>query len=232
MVGELLEQMGPLARLALGEFRGYGDELGRLARGVMISAFEREIDEPADFVAAPILGADRDLARDQRRRAERLKRRQKVADRAMRLVDPVHENEVRNALFVEHPQGGGGQSGARDVGIDDDDGEVGDRDRALRVGRKTDRSGRIDQGERSAEIFEMHQIEFGRAAARARFGAAIADAAAVPARSLALDRTAREQQRFGQIGLARAGRSDQRDHSSAFDDFLRVLGHVTVLPPG
>ena len=55
-----------------------------------------------------------------------------------------------------------------------------------RVGGEADRSRRIDDRERLAQIIEVHQIEFGRAAARARFGAAVADAGAVAARSLAL----------------------------------------------
>jgi hypothetical protein len=62
MVGELLEHVRALARLALGQFGRDGDRLRRLARGIFKGPLEREIDEAADLVAA----ADRDLARDQR----------------------------------------------------------------------------------------------------------------------------------------------------------------------
>ena len=63
MVGELLEHVGPLQRLAVGEVGGDVLLLGGLARPVIISALERDIDEAGDLLAV----ADRDPARDQRR---------------------------------------------------------------------------------------------------------------------------------------------------------------------
>ena len=45
MVGELLEHMGPLARLAIGEIGGNLLLFGRLSRAVIIGPFERYIDE-------------------------------------------------------------------------------------------------------------------------------------------------------------------------------------------
>ena len=69
MVGELFEHVEALGGLAVGEVGGDLDPLGRLAGAVVEGAFEREIDEAGDLVAV----ADRDLARDQRRRAHRLR---------------------------------------------------------------------------------------------------------------------------------------------------------------
>ena len=83
----------------------------------MISAFKREIDETADLVALP----DRDLARDQLRHAQRLERFEQFVDRPMRLVDAVDEDEMRDALLVEHAQRRGGERRARRVGIDHHD---------------------------------------------------------------------------------------------------------------
>ena len=123
MVGQLLEQLGPGLRLALGQLVGKRDRLRRLARHIMIGALQRDIDEAGDLFAI----ADRDLARDQRRHAHRLQRGQQVADPAVGLVDAVDEDEVRNAKLVEHPEGRGGERGARRVRVDDDDGDIGDR---------------------------------------------------------------------------------------------------------
>ena len=45
--------------------------------------------------------ADRNLPGDERRHADWLQGGQEIADPAVRLVDPVDEDEVRNAKLVE-----------------------------------------------------------------------------------------------------------------------------------
>ena len=111
---------------------------------------------------------------------------------------------------------GCGERRSRRIGIDDDDGDVGDRQRLRAVGRKADRSGHVEDGEIVAEIFEIVEVEFGRAAALARFRARIADAGAVGRRPQSVGGAGCEQHRFGKAGLSRAGGSHQRDYSSAF----------------
>ena len=215
MIGELFEHVGARLRLALGQVAGQLDLLRGHPRDVMKCAFERQIDEPGDAVAPlTILGADRELARDQGRHAHRLQRRQQVADPAVRLVDTIDENEVRNALLVEHAERRRGERGPCRIGIDHDDGEVGDRDRPRGIGRKSDRPGRIDDPEAVPEPREMVEVGLGRSAALARFGARIADAGGGAGGAVAPDRIGGEQHRLGQPGLARAGRSDQRDDPS------------------
>ena len=90
MVGELFEHVGAGFDLALLELGRDFDPLGFLAGAIFERALQRQIDEAADLFAVP----DRNLAGDQRRHAHRLKRREKVADAAVRLVDAVDENQV------------------------------------------------------------------------------------------------------------------------------------------
>ena len=213
MIGEQLKQLGSRLHFAVVDLAGDLDPLRRRAGPVRKRAFQRQIDEAGDLVAV----ADRDLARDQRRYAHRLERGQHVADAPAGLVDAVDEDQVGNAKLVEHPERGRGQRGAGRVGIDHDDREIGDRNAACAVGGKTDRSGTIEQGEMLAEIVEMHRVEFGRSAARPCFGGRITDRVRARDRALAIDRSGGEQHRLGQAGLSRAGRSDQRDNSSAVD---------------
>ena len=151
MVGELFEHVGARFMLAVLKVRRDFDPLGRLPRLVFERIFEREVDESADLLAIP----DRHLARDQRRYAHRLQRRQQVADAAMRLVDAVDEDEVRDAELVERAQRRRGERRAGRVGIDDHDRDVGDGEGFGAVGREADRTGAIEDGERVAEIVEI-----------------------------------------------------------------------------
>ena len=130
--------------LAVLQLGGNLDPLGFLAGAIFERAFEREVDEAADLLAV----ADRNLAGDQRRHAHRLERGQQVADAAVRLVDPVDEDEVRDAELVERAQRRRGERRARRIGIDDDDRDVGDRQRLRAVGGKADRAGAVEDGER------------------------------------------------------------------------------------
>ena len=129
----------------------------------------------------------------------------------MRLVDAVDENEVRNAKLVELPERRRSQRSARRVRIDDDDGDIRHRHAARGIGCKADRSGGIDDGVFLAEIGEIVEVGFGRTASGARFFAAVADAALVGRRPLAVGGSAGIEKCFRQRCLARAGRSDQRD---------------------
>src|SRR4029453_17431639 len=97
---------------------------------------------------------DGNLPRNERRDAHRLKRRQEIADTTMRLVDSVDEDEVGDAKFVECAKGRRGERRARRIGVDNDDGDVGDGEPPSSISRKSNRSRRIEDGERIAEILE------------------------------------------------------------------------------
>ena len=137
MIGELLEHVRTRLDLALLQLDGDFDPLGRLAGPIFESAFEREIDEAADLLAVP----DRNLPRDQGRNAHRLKGREQVADPAVRLVDAVDEDEMRNAELVERAERRRGERGSSRVGIDDHNRDVRYCERARAVGREADRAG-------------------------------------------------------------------------------------------
>ena len=227
MVGELLEHMGPLQRLAVGEVGGDLLLLGGLAGPVIISALERDIDEAGNLLAV----ADRDPARDQRRFRHRLQRLQQRLDRAARLIDLVDEDHVRDAELLEPPQRRLGEQGAGGVGIDDDEGEVGRRHAERAVGGKAHRPRRIDQRVAVVQIVEMHQVEFGRAAARARLGAGVADAAAVGDMALPPDRAGGKKKGLGEAGLAGPAGAHERDGSGAGSSggHIRLLGSAARL---
>jgi hypothetical protein len=139
------------------------------------------------------------------------------------LVDPVDEDHVGDAQLVECSKRRSGERRSGRVGIDDDDGKVGERDGARTVGHESDRAGAVDQCEMVAQIIEIVEVELGRAAARARLGAGIADARSIGDEAVAVARPGRIEDSFGKAGFSRAGRSDQRDCSSAvgFAPFAR-----------
>src|SRR4051812_29364055 len=101
----------------------------------------------------------------------------------MRLIDPVDENEMRDAKLIQRAQGRGCQRRSCWIRVDDDDRDVGDGERPRTIGREADRAGTIEDGELVAEIFEIVEVELRRAAALPSFGARIADAGAVGRRS-------------------------------------------------
>src|SRR5438309_1567134 len=74
------------------------------------------------------------------------------------------------------------------IRIDDDDGNVGDSQCLGAVGGKADRAGYVEDGEIVAEILEIVEVEFSRAAALARLLTRIADAGAVGRRPQSVGR--------------------------------------------
>ena len=151
MIGKLFEHVRPRLDLALLHFGGDLDWLGLLAGAIFERTLEREVDEPADLLAI----ADGDLPSDQRRDADRLQRRKQVADSAVRLVDAVDEDEMRNAELIERPQRRGGERRTGGVRIDDDDRGVGDGQRSRPVGSEADRAGHIDDRELSPRYSKL-----------------------------------------------------------------------------
>ena len=139
MVRELLQHVGARFVLAVVKVCRDFDALGRLTRPVLEGIFEREIDEPANLLAVP----DRYLPCDQRRDAHRLERGEQVADAAVRLVDAIDEDEVRNAEFVERSQRGCREGGTGRIGIHDDDRDIGDGERPCTVGGKASGSSSV-----------------------------------------------------------------------------------------
>src|SRR5206468_4467134 len=96
MVGEWLEHVRASLGLALVKLGGNVDALRFLPGPVFERIFERQVDEPADLLAVP----DRNLPGDQWRDADRLKRREEIAHAAVRLIDSVDEDDVRDAMLV------------------------------------------------------------------------------------------------------------------------------------
>src|SRR5205823_12219216 len=105
VIGELLEHMRARLDLALLQLGRNFDPLGFLADAIFERALEREIDEAADLLAVP----NRNLAGDERGNAHRLERGQEVAHAPVRLVDPVDEDEMRDAKLIERAQRRGGE---------------------------------------------------------------------------------------------------------------------------
>ena len=70
----------------------------------------------------------------------------------------------------------------------------------------------------------MHQVELGRAAARARLGAGVADAGAVRRPTLPADRAGRKKKGLGEAGLTRPAGAHERDRSGA----CRSGGHASL----
>src|SRR5690242_19571511 len=97
----------------------------------------------------------------------------------MRLVDPIDEDQVRNPEFVERAERWRREGRTGRVGIDDDDGDIRNREGLRAIGRKADGAGHIEDGEILAEILEVVEVELGRAAALPTFRTRIADAGAV-----------------------------------------------------
>ena len=161
MIGKLFEHLRARLMLAVLQVGRDVDPLGRLAGAIFECIFEREVDEAADLLAVP----DRNLRARSAVTRSSAGRGQEVADSSVRLVDPVDEDEVRDPELVERAQGRGRERGPRWIGIDDDDGDVGDRQRLGAIGGEADRSGAIEKCERVAEIIEIVEVEFGRAAA-------------------------------------------------------------------
>jgi hypothetical protein len=139
MVGKLFEHLVAGFVLAVLEIARNVDLLAVVAV-VVEGPLERQVDEAGDLVAF----ADRDLPGDQWRNADRLKRGEEVADAAVRLVDTVDEDEMGNAELVERAESRRRQRRACGIWVDDDDREVGSRDRPVAVGGKADRSGAVE----------------------------------------------------------------------------------------
>src|SRR5262245_58531149 len=110
----------------------------------------------------------------------------------MSLVDAVDKNEVRNAELVEDPEGRGGEGRACRVGVDHDNGDVRYRHTARSIGRKPNRTGRVNDGVFLAEVAEIVEVGFGRSASGARFLAAVTDARLVGNRTLSVSCAAGE----------------------------------------
>ncbi len=208
MVGELLEHLAALELLAVGEVGGDLLLLGFLAGPVIISPLQRDIDEAGDLLAL----AYRDPARDQGRFRHRLQRLEQALDRAARLIDLVDEDHVRDAELLELAQRRLGEQSAVRIGIDHHQSEVGHRRAERAVGGEADRAGRVDQRIAVAHIVVMHQVELGRAAARARLGAGVADARSRPPPSPAA-RSRRPQKEGPRLGWSYPPRRGPRARS-------------------
>jgi hypothetical protein len=161
MIGKLFEHLGTRLDFPVVEFRRNLDALGLLAGAIFECALERQIDEAADLLSIP----DGNLAGYEGRHAHRLQCREQVADSAMRLVDSIDEDKVRDSQLVERSKGRSHEGGARRIRVDDDDRDIRDGHGAGSVSGEADRSWHVDDSELVAEIFEIVEVELGRAAA-------------------------------------------------------------------
>ena len=213
VIGELLEHVEPFARFPFGQFGGNGNLLGRLARLVMIGAFESEIDKAGHGITI----ANGNLPGDQRRGAQWLERFEQVADPALCRIDLVDEDCVRQAQRFNALERRLDQHSARGIGIDHDDCDIGLFERSQPVSGETHGTRGIDDGELVPKIIESEQVELSGGAPCSRLRAGISHTCSGFHCSLARNRAARKKQRLGQTCLSGPGWPNQGHRSYAVD---------------
>ena len=211
MVSQRFEHVEPFGHLTRGQVGRNVDLLARLSGPVMISAFEREIDKAGN----PFALADRNLPGEQRCRAHRLERFQQVVDAPARLIDLVDEHRMRQPDLLDPAQHRLGKNGARGVGVDDQNGEIGTLERGEAIGHECRRTRGIDDHKAVAQIIEADEINFSGAFARAGFGGRVADGGPGLDTALSSDHARRKQKRLGKAGFSCPCRSDKGDCSNA-----------------
>ena len=216
-IGEGFEQVVALGLFAGAQFGGNFHLLARVAGAIAIGPLQREIDVAGDlFVAMAIAAAQRNLAQRQRLAAGWLQLGdQFVHGAGAGLLDLVDEDRVGQPKLVQLAQHRFSQRGAVGRRINHHHRHVDRAQRGQAVGAEPGGAGQVKQRQAIAKVGAVIEVEFGRAAAGAGFGAAVAQARSGLDAALAGGGATGEQQRFGQAGLARAGRPDQRDRTGS-----------------
>ncbi len=212
-IGELLDQFGAGLRLVVPETVGQRDQVGSLTRLVAVGALADQIDIAGNLALA---AAQRHLAQHQGPLGVGLQRRQDIAHPpgagGVELVDKDH---VRDVVAVEEAQQRANRDGAIDLGLADDDHDIGGKHRLLRLVDQLDIAGAVEDRPGIVEEFGVGDVEFGRHLPRPRLGDMVADRAAVAYAATAGNAAADKQQCFHQRGLARQIRADQGDTAVA-----------------
>ena len=188
-------------------------------------ALQRQVDEAGDLLAVP----GRDLARDQRRGADRRQRGQQVGQRAAGQVHLVDEEGVRHAQPLQLAQRRLQQGGLGRVGLGDHDGQVDGRQGGVEVGAEFQGAGAVDHRIAVAHEVEAGEVQLHRMAAGARLGAGVADLLAADA---PIDGAGDLQQGFHQGGLAGAGGAHERQsaHGPRWSGLAWFVSHHPWAP--
>jgi len=193
-----LQQLVAGLRLAIGDGARQLDECRRFALAVLVGALAHQIDIAGDLLAV----ADRHLPQGQRPGREALQGAQDLAHALAGLIHLVDQDDMRDVVIVEELEdrtGGGGLAG---LGLDDDDGDVGDHAGVAGVEGELDAAGGVDEGPAVAEVAAVTDGQLGAGATVAGFGGGVTDGIAVLDGTLALNRAGGVQQCFEQAGLA------------------------------
>ena len=230
VIGEALEH--GIARLFLvgrHAVRHFYD-FGRRRLAIDEGPLQREIDEAG---GDPIL-PNGDLPQQQRRARSRLEQFQRLAYAAACEVNLVEEQQPGHAERLEFAEDALQRGNFLRVRLADYDRGVADRQHVTHVVHEFDRAGAVDEGEPVAEIVDMRDVGLDAHRMGARFRAGVADARALPHRSLPRRAAAANQQPLEQAGLAALKWADDRYQSGTGDPVIvsgAIGGHFDP-PPG
>ena len=198
LLAVLLREVGELVRDR--------DLLAVLAPVVLVGLHVDEVDDAADLV----LGADRDLRRDDVRAERGLERVERAEEVGAFAIEHVHVDEPRDAqLRRARPQTLGGDLHAHH-GVDHEDRRLTDPQGAQGVGDEGRLTGRVDQVDLDVAPLEGGQRRRDRHPARLLVLVGVRDGRAVGHRAQPRGRSGLEEQRLVQRGLAAPPVADER----------------------
>ncbi len=160
-----------------------------------------------------MLGADRDLGRDDVHAEGRLERFEGLEEVGALAVEHVHEDEAGEALVRGAlPEALGVDLDAGD-GVHDDHGRVDDPERGQRVGDEARVARRVDQVDLAVVKVDRGDRRVDRHLALLLVRLVVADRRPLDDRAQAVDLPGLEQDRLGEAGLATAAVPDEGDVS-------------------
>ena len=225
-IGELLDELGAGFGLAVPEVIRQRDQVGGLARAVMIGTLADEIDITVDRLG----GAQRHLAQDQGLIGMGLQCREHVAHPGARGVELVDENHVRDLVAAEKAQERAHRHRPLDLGLAHDDDGVGHQHRLLRLIEQLDIARAVEDRPGIVEEGRVGDVDLGRHLPRPSLGGVVTDRIAFAHAAMPPDRAARKQHRFEQARLARQIRADKSN--AAGGTRHRFLHKIRSGPPG
>ncbi len=195
----------------------------------MRAAHRREVGFAVGIEEAvddPLAAAGGQIDRQALFAEKRLDRREQTGQIGILGVDLVDDDKAAQTAFgrpVHHSRGNHLDAGLR---ADDHRRGLHGIERADRLTEKIGKSGRIDQVDTRVLRIEMHDRCAQRMLPRFFERVEIAHCRATLDGTRFLDRTGREQQRFGQRGLARSALTDERNRTNGAGGVVR---HAPVL---
>ena len=225
-IGELLDELGAGFGLAVPEVIRQRDQVGGLARAVMVGTLADEIDIAVDRLG----GAQRHLAQDQGLIGMGLQCREHVAHPGARGVELVDENHVRDLVAAEKAQERAHRHRPLDLGLAHDDDGVGHQHRLLRLIEQLDIARAVEDRPGIVEEGRVGDVDLGRHLPRPSLGGVVTDRIAFAHAAMPPDRAARKQHRFEQARLARQIRADKSN--AAGGTRHRFLHKIRSGPPG